>query len=85
MSSSLIEKECKLILYYGVNFLSNSSLNENEFPIIIKNLTKSFQSLIAVKDISFSVKKQEILGVWTKWRWKNNYNSFIDWDPSITL
>ncbi len=43
--------------------------------IEIKNLTKQYKNLKAIDNLSFEVKKGEILGLLrTKWKWKINYN-----------
>ena len=41
----------------------------------VKNLTKEYKNLKAINDLSFEVKKGEILGLLrTKWKWKIHNN-----------
>ena len=44
--------------------------------IEVKNLTKTYKNKIAVDNLSFNVKKGEILGLRSKWQWKNYNNKF---------
>ena len=45
------------------------------YLVEVKNLKKNYGSKEAVKDISFNIKENEILGLLrSKWFWKNYYN-----------